>query len=198
MNVLNSISHWPKVSLSFYQKYNSNTDGELTEAWALSGSVDGWKYTSSSTALDQAGKYQIIELHNFIFDPTLVVSDTTITTGSISTIAFPTATTITDSANGFLTAGFYKGQKITITTDSGTNDGTAIITGVTAGTITCSASSFTVETAGTVGDATIINTFNMDAKLKIVYDGIDYFIESKDNVIGNNQVQILIGRRDAA
>lgn len=198
MNVLNAISHWPKVTITFSQQYTANVDGEVTNAWAVTGSVQGWKYTSSSNQIDQAGKFQIIELHNFVFDPSLVVSDATITTGEIATIAFPSATTITDSGNGFLTAGFYKGQQISITTDSGTNDGTAIITGVTAGTITCSASSFTIETAGTVGDATIVNSFNMDANLKVVYEGIDYFIESKDNIIGNDQVQVLIGRRAAA
>ena len=80
-----------------------------------------------------------------------------ITTGSITTLAFPTATTITDSDSGFLTAGFAVGQTISITTNSGTNDGNAIITAVTAGTITCSASTFTIETAATAGASTLTN-----------------------------------------
>jgi hypothetical protein len=80
-----------------------------------------------------------------------------ITTGTIATLAFPTATTITDSASGFVTAGFVVGQTIAITTTDGTNDGNAIITGVTAGTITCSASTFTVQTAATAGNSDLTN-----------------------------------------
>ena len=80
-----------------------------------------------------------------------------VTTGSITTLAFPSATTITDSDSGFLTAGFAVGQTITIATNSGTNDGNAIITAVTAGTITCGASFFTIETAATAGASTLTN-----------------------------------------
>lgn len=80
-----------------------------------------------------------------------------VTTGALTTLAFPTTTTITDSASGFLTAGFAVGQTINIDTTSNTNDGTAIITAVTAGTITCSASTFTVETAAECGSSTVIN-----------------------------------------
>lgn len=79
------------------------------------------------------------------------------TTGSLTTIAFPTATTITDSAEGFLTAGFAVGQLIYIDSTSNTNDGTATITGVTAGTITCSGSTFTPEDAATAGATTIVS-----------------------------------------
>ena len=86
------------------------------------------------------------------------VASVTRTTGSISTIAFPTTTTITDSASGFLTAGFEVGQTININTTDNTNDGQAIITAVTAGTITCSGSTFTVQTAATAG-ATVITTY---------------------------------------
>lgn len=80
-----------------------------------------------------------------------------ITTGSLTTLAFPTTTTITDSDSGFLTAGFAVGQTISITTNSGTNDGNAIITAVTAGTITCGASTFTPETAAVAGASTLTN-----------------------------------------
>src|SRR3972149_3151000 len=81
------------------------------------------------------------------------------TTGSLTTIAFPTATTITDSAEGFLTAGFEVGNVLRVNTTEGTNDGTGhIITAVTAGTITCAASTFTIQTAGTAG-ATTINSY---------------------------------------
>ncbi len=80
-----------------------------------------------------------------------------ITTGSLTTIAFPTATTITDSASGFITAGFVVGQTIVIDATDATNDGNAIVTGVTAGTLTCSASTFTVQTAGVAGATVIAN-----------------------------------------
>lgn len=81
------------------------------------------------------------------------------TTGSLTTIAFPTATTITDSAEGFVTAGFEVGNIIRVNTAEGTNDGTGhIITAVTAGTITCAASTFTVQTAATAG-ATTVNSY---------------------------------------
>jgi len=85
------------------------------------------------------------------------VSNKERTTGAITTIAFPTTTTITDSAEGFLTAGFAVGQTILIDTTSNTNDGTATITAVTAGTITCSGSTFTPEDAATAGSTTIIS-----------------------------------------
>jgi hypothetical protein len=85
------------------------------------------------------------------------IASKAVTTGSITTIAFPTATTITDSDSGFITAGFKVGQTIAIDTTSNTNDGNAIITAVTAGTITCSASTFTIEDAATAGATTIAN-----------------------------------------
>jgi len=86
------------------------------------------------------------------------IASASVTTGAITTIAFAADTiSITDSASGFVTAGFRVGQTITIDTTSNTNDGTAIITAVTAGTITCSASTFTEETAATAGSTTIVN-----------------------------------------
>ena len=88
------------------------------------------------------------------------VSNTDNTTGSITTIAFPTGTTITDSASAFVTNGFVVGDVLTILTNDTTNDGSsAIVTAVTAGTLTCGAETFTVQTAGTVGAATI-SSFN--------------------------------------
>ena len=86
------------------------------------------------------------------------VSNKTRTTGALDTIAFPEATTITDSASGFLSAGFEVGQTINIDTTDATNDGQAIITGVTADTITCAASSFTIQTAGVAG-STVVTTY---------------------------------------
>ena len=86
------------------------------------------------------------------------VANLTRTTGSITTLAFATTTTITDSASGFLTAGFEVGQTINIDSTSNLNDGQAIITAVTAGTITCAASTFTPETAVAAG-ATVITSY---------------------------------------
>lgn len=84
------------------------------------------------------------------------------TTGALTTIAFPTATTITDSANGFITAGFEVGNVLRVTTTEGTNSGTGhTITAVTAGVITCAASTFTVQTAATAGESTI-NSYNAE------------------------------------
>lgn len=86
------------------------------------------------------------------------ISNVKRTTGvDVDTIAFPTTKTITDSNEGFLEAGFAVGDILRIAgTGSGTNDGTGhIITAVTAGTITCAASTFTVQTAEETGTCTI-------------------------------------------
>jgi len=80
-----------------------------------------------------------------------------ITSGAITTLAFPTATTITDSAGAWVTAGFVVGQTIDVTTTDTTNDGQYTITAVTATTITCSAATFTIQTAATAGSSTVIN-----------------------------------------
>lgn len=57
--------------------------------------------------------------------------------------------TITDSGDGFVTAGFVVGDEITV---SGTvsNDGTYTLTGVAAGTLTVATDSLTDESTGTV------------------------------------------------
>jgi hypothetical protein len=76
-------------------------------------------------------------------------------------LAFPTATTITDTAEGFITAGFRVGDILRIAgTGSGTNNGTGhIITAVTAGTITCAASTFTVQTITETGTSAVLTTY---------------------------------------
>ena len=83
------------------------------------------------------------------------------TTGALTTIAFNnvgTADTITDSAGGFLTAGFEAGQKINVVANSGTNDGDYTILSVVAGTITVSTGdSLTTEDAATAGSTTVIS-----------------------------------------
>lgn len=41
-------------------------------------------------------------------------------------------------------------------------------------------------------------TFDITAVLTVVIDSVEYPIEGKDNVLSNDQVQVLWGRRDAA
>lgn len=66
-----------------------------------------------------------------------------------STIAFVNGTpdTITDSANGFVTAGFEVGDVITVS-DTASNNGTYTITNVAAGTLTVSGTGIADEAAG--------------------------------------------------
>lgn len=67
-----------------------------------------------------------------------------ITDVAVPTMDFPLGgTTITDSGNGFVTAGFKVGQTLIIEGHP-TNDGQYLITAVAAGTITCAAATFTV------------------------------------------------------
>ena len=54
---------------------------------------------------------------------------------------------ITDTGNGFVTAGIKRGMKVAVL-DSTSNDGIYLITSVTAGTITVATGSFTAELAG--------------------------------------------------
>lgn len=65
--------------------------------------------------------------------------------GAAPTMTFPAGgTTIEDTGNGFLTAGFAVGQTLIIE-GATSNDGQELITAVDAGTITCAAASFTTE-----------------------------------------------------
>lgn len=67
-----------------------------------------------------------------------------ITDVAIPTMDFPVGgTTITDSGNGFVTAGFKVGQTLIIEGHP-TNDGQYLITAVAAGLITCADAAFTV------------------------------------------------------
>ena len=93
-----------------------------------------------------------------------------------TTIAFvendADADTITDSANGFLIAGFQPGDQITITSTSGLNDGTYTIGSVVAGTITLLASNdLTTESAAAAGTVRI-------SAPKTVPDGISVNIKT--------------------
>lgn len=73
------------------------------------------------------------------------------TTGAITTIAFVDGgggnDSITDSGDGFLTAGFVVGNSITVS-GSTSNNGTYVILAVTAGTIEIATASLTDESAG--------------------------------------------------
>lgn len=76
-------------------------------------------------------------------------------TGTVDEINFPTTSTITDDSNGFVTAGFQKGDIIGITgcsTESANNLNAVRITKVVAGTITVEGTPFTVaaDEGGTV------------------------------------------------
>jgi hypothetical protein len=97
-----------------------------------------------------------------------------------TTIAFAENTadadTITDSASGFLTAGFQSGDQITVA-GSASNNGTYTIATVVAGTITLLArNDLTTEAAG----ATVTLTAP-----KVVPDGISLNIKAKSANTGN-------------
>jgi hypothetical protein len=80
------------------------------------------------------------------------------------TLSFPSATTISDGSEGFLTAGFKVGDILRVAgTGSGTNNGTGhIITAVTAGLITCAASTFTIQSVAQTGTSAALTTYCSD------------------------------------
>jgi hypothetical protein len=84
-----------------------------------------------------------------------------VTTGAITTLSFTnsgTADYISDSAGGFITAGFAVGDKITVDSTSNTNDGNYTITALTASVMTLdTGDSITTETAVAAGATTITN-----------------------------------------
>ena len=85
------------------------------------------------------------------------VASKSVETGALTVLAFPTTKTITRSTGSFLTNGFEVGDTITVDAINATNDGNYIVTGVTATTLTCSAATFTVQTAAVAGSTTIVN-----------------------------------------
>ena len=98
----------------------------------------------------------------------------------VATIAFnentPAADTITDSASGFLVAGFQAGDQITVS-GSASNDGTYVIASVVAGTITLlDRNDLATEAAGA--------TVKIVAP-KAVPDGISVNIKAKNANTGN-------------
>lgn len=79
------------------------------------------------------------------------------TTGAITTLAFVDTDgvyTITDSAEGFVTAGFVAGSKVEVITNSGTNDGVYTVESVAAGALTVT-EAVTDENAATAGSSTV-------------------------------------------
>lgn len=92
------------------------------------------------------------------------VSNKERTTGLLATIAFVDTAgvyTITDSAGGFITAGFSVGQTVEVIANSGTNDGSYTIEKVEAGVLTVT-ESVSTEDAATAGDTTV---FSYNAQL---------------------------------
>ena len=100
-----------------------------------------------------------------------------------TTIAFvegnQDADTITDSGNGFITAGFQAGDQITVVSTSGVNDGTYTIASVAAGTITLlRRNDLTTETAGAAGTVTLTAP-------KTIPNGISLNIKARSNNTGD-------------
>ena len=98
----------------------------------------------------------------------------------VATIAFnentPAADTITDSASGFLVAGFQPGDQLTVS-GSTSNDGTYVIASVTAGTIILlDRNDLATEAAGA--------TVKLTAP-KAVPDGVSINIKAKNANTGN-------------
>jgi len=125
---------------------------------------------------------------------TALVSSVTSTSITADTIAFVDSNpdTITDSGNGFVTAGFVAGDKIVVSGTSN-NNGTYTIDTVAAGTITLIASdALTAEGAGT--DFTIVagtivktgtSTFIQEgftASGNIIIDGTSYAYDSNSTI----------------
>ena len=103
------------------------------------------------------------------------ISNKEVATGSLTTIAFVDTAgvyTITDSAAGFITAGFIVGQTIDVDSNSNTNDGQYTVTKVEAGALTVT-ESVTDESAATAG-ATTITSFNAQL-LNISGDNNSFF-----------------------
>lgn len=90
-----------------------------------------------------------------------------------TTIAFVNSNpdTITDSANGFIIAGFRPGQRITVT-GSASNNGTFTVRAVTAGTLTLIATdSLTAEAAGAAVTIRAIRQVTVPGKGTFTYTG---------------------------
>lgn len=120
------------------------------------------------------------------------------------------ADSITDSGNGFVTAGFQVGDKLKVITVSGVNDGEYTAISVAAGTITVATGSLTAELAAAVGYASIAAA--RGGSLRDIYDfGVMYLYSGSRPasgdlietgsvlaVITNNGATFTPGTKDAA
>jgi hypothetical protein len=144
--------------------YNACTSGRGDGIAVLSGGTGTASHTTSYLSAPLAWTKHGITVFG-VSAPTRVfgrarVASVTRTTGSLTTLAFATTTTITDSASGFLTAGFKVGDVLRVHDTGGFNQSAGhIITAVTAGTITCAASTFVVKSAALSG-ATVVSSYN--------------------------------------
>ena len=92
-----------------------------------------------------------------VMDQRARIGSKEVATGSLTTLAFVDTAgvyTITDSAEGFITAGFVIGQTIDVDSTSNLNDGQYTITAVEAGSLTVT-EAVTDEIAGDAGATTI-------------------------------------------
>ncbi len=139
----------------------------------ISGRGDGIILYSGGTTMDNTTSYLKKELAWTKHGITVVgiaapggifnrarIADVQVTTGTIATISMTgTTNVISDSAGGFLTAGFIAGQKIYIYSASDhTNDGVTTITSVTASSMVV-AKELTTKSAATLGN-TYIKSYN--------------------------------------
>lgn len=111
-----------------------------------------------------------------------------------ATIAFnentESADTITDSGNGFLTAGFQAGDQITVS-GSASNDGTYVIASVTAGTITLLArNDLATEAAGAtvqiVAPKTVPDGVAVTVKAKNANTGVIHISDSTEKALNTS------------
>ena len=92
------------------------------------------------------------------------------TTGTIGTISFTATDKINDSANGL--GIFVVGQKVTVTTTSGLNDGTYTVTVVAAGQLTVSETTIATEAAGAAGNSDVTGADEIQTAFGYTLTGI--------------------------
>ena len=131
-----------------------------------------------------------IQKDKYIKNKEYIVSSVRSVTGT--TYAFVASTkTITDSGNGFINAGFYAGETITIT-GSASNNITATITSIVAGTITLdSTATIVTESAGAsvtiTGSVTSLADYNNIGEYlyKSISTATTTVIKTGSGIIGN-------------
>jgi len=133
----------------------STTQSETFLGWALED--DAFLFAPNAIYRLNYNEKKALETTYPLSENNLVIDEGSVTNGATytnNTIAFNAGTpaTITDSNNGFITAGFQRGQEIIIS-GSVSNDGTYRVKSVSAGTIELHNATLTDETAG--ADVTI-------------------------------------------